>query len=247
MIGASSSSHDQSRCPVARDPPLPGPAPRRPPGGSGLGPGPSGAGEAPGPPARPQARVRRRRPPTVRVRHSGRLPHAGEPAGRGPGRCGSIATVACPGPVNPSSQPETQAFRARPRAGAPSVATPAPAATVTDSESDLSDRDWPGTVTVTLTRTLSLPPRAAHLNTEPAAPGDRPAAGPGGPSRRHRIWKPIPVHKPPILCHIPYPMDMTWILQHQVYFLAKCHVHVISMSYLFFKKDIFGYTWYILN
>ena len=34
-----------------------------------------------------------------------------------------------------------------------------------------------------------------------------------------------------------YPMDMTWIL----YFLAKCHIHVISMSYLFFKKDIFGY------
>ena len=27
-----------------------------------------------------------------------------------------------------------------------------------------------------------------------------------------------------------YPMDMTWILQHQVYFLAKCHIHVISMS-----------------
>ena len=44
-----------------------------------------------------------------------------------------------------------------------------------------------------------------------------------------------------------YPMDMTWILQYQVYFLAKCHIHVISMSYLFFKKDIFGYTWYILN
>ena len=44
-----------------------------------------------------------------------------------------------------------------------------------------------------------------------------------------------------------YPMDMTWILQHQVYFLAKCHIHVISMSYLFFKKDMFGYTWYILN
>ena len=44
-----------------------------------------------------------------------------------------------------------------------------------------------------------------------------------------------------------YPMDMIWILQHQVYFLAKCHIHVISMSYLFFKKDIFGYTWYILN
>ena len=44
-----------------------------------------------------------------------------------------------------------------------------------------------------------------------------------------------------------YPMDMTWILQHQVYFLAKCHIHVISMLYLFFKKDIFGYTWYILN
>ena len=43
-----------------------------------------------------------------------------------------------------------------------------------------------------------------------------------------------------------YPMDMTWILQQQVYFLAKRHIHVISMSYLLFKKDIFGYTWYIL-
>ena len=42
-----------------------------------------------------------------------------------------------------------------------------------------------------------------------------------------------------------YPMDMTWILQHQLYCLAKCHV--ISMTYLFFKKDIFGYTWYIQN
>ena len=55
-----------------------------------------------------------------------------------------------------------------------------------------------------------------------------------------------------------YPMDMTWILQHRVYFLAQCHIHVISMSYLFFKKDIFlavdipkfkklhlVYTWYI--
>ena len=42
-----------------------------------------------------------------------------------------------------------------------------------------------------------------------------------------------------------YVMDMTWILQHQVYFLAKCHIHVISMSYLFFKKDIFGYTYAI--
>ena len=29
--------------------------------------------------------------------------------------------------------------------------------------------------------------------------------------------------------------------------MSKCHIHVISMSYLFFKKDIFGYTWYILN
>ena len=43
---------------------------------------------------------------------------------------------------------------------------------------------------------------------------------------------------------LSYPMDMTWILQHQVYFLAKCHIHVISMAYLIFKKDIFGYTWY---
>ena len=33
-----------------------------------------------------------------------------------------------------------------------------------------------------------------------------------------------------------HPMDMTWILQHQVYFLAKWHIHVISMSYLFSKK-----------
>ena len=42
-----------------------------------------------------------------------------------------------------------------------------------------------------------------------------------------------------------YPMDMTWILQHQVYFWQNA----ISMSYrrLFFKKDIFGYTWHILN
>ena len=55
---------------------------------------------------------------------------------------------------------------------------------------------------------------------------------------------PCPFTNPPFYV---YPMDMTWILQHQVYFLAKCHIHVISMSYLFFKKDIFGYTWYILN
>ena len=43
---------------------------------------------------------------------------------------------------------------------------------------------------------------------------------------------------------------MTWILQHQVYLLAKCHIHVndfISMSYPFFKKDIFGCTWDILD
>ena len=40
-----------------------------------------------------------------------------------------------------------------------------------------------------------------------------------------------------------YPMDMTT----SGIFLAKCHIHVISMSYLFFKKDIFGYTWYIQN
>ena len=71
------------------------------------------------------------------------------------------------------------------------------------------------------------------------------------------IWKPIPVHKPPILCHTS-PMDMTWILQHQVYFLAKCHIHIISMSYLFQKRYIWiylvypklkklhlVYTWYI--
>ena len=36
-----------------------------------------------------------------------------------------------------------------------------------------------------------------------------------------------------------YPMDMTWILQH--------HIYVIAMSYLIFKKDIYGYTWYFLN
>ena len=54
------------------------------------------------------------------------------------------------------------------------------------------------------------------------------------------IWKPIPVHKPPILCHIPYPMDMTWILQHRVYFLAKCHIHVISNPcHIFFSKKIY--------
>ena len=39
-----------------------------------------------------------------------------------------------------------------------------------------------------------------------------------------------------------YPMDMMWTLQHQVYLLAKCHIHVKFMSHLFFKKDIFGYT-----
>ena len=55
---------------------------------------------------------------------------------------------------------------------------------------------------------------------------------------------PYPFPNPPFMS---YPMDMTWILQHQVYLLAKCHVRVISMSYLFLKKDIFGYTWYILN
>ena len=45
----------------------------------------------------------------------------------------------------------------------------------------------------------------------------------------------------------PIPMDMTWILKHQICLLAKCHIHVISMSYLYFKNDIFGYTWYFLN
>ena len=43
-----------------------------------------------------------------------------------------------------------------------------------------------------------------------------------------------------------YDMDMTWILQHQVSF-GKCLIHVISMSYSIFKKNIFGYTWYILK
>ena len=32
-------------------------------------------------------------------------------------------------------------------------------------------------------------------------------------------------------------MDMTGILQHKVYLLAKCHIHLISMSYPFLKKD----------
>ena len=54
------------------------------------------------------------------------------------------------------------------------------------------------------------------------------------------IWKPIP--DPAQTPHLmSYPMDMTWILQHQVYLLAKCHINVISMPYLFFKKDILGY------
>ena len=27
---------------------------------------------------------------------------------------------------------------------------------------------------------------------------------------------------------VSYPMDMTWILQHQVYLLSKCHIHIIT-------------------
>ena len=58
------------------------------------------------------------------------------------------------------------------------------------------------------------------------------------------IWKPIPVHKPPILfISHGYDMDITT----SGIFFSKmsypCHIHVI----FFFKKDIFGYTWYILN
>ena len=61
-----------------------------------------------------------------------------------------------------------------------------------------------------------------------------------------------------------YPMDMTWKLQHQVYFLAKCHIHV-TMSFFhvisfFQKRNIWMYlvypklkklhlvyTWYIIS
>ena len=52
-------------------------------------------------------------------------------------------------------------------------------------------------------------------------------------------------------------MDMTWILQHQVYFLAKCHIHVISdfqkrciwiyLVYPKLKKLHLVYTWYIFS
>ena len=58
------------------------------------------------------------------------------------------------------------------------------------------------------------------------------------------------VHKPPILCHIPwiwviwhgYDMDITtsgivWQMSY------PCHIHVI----FHFQKNIFGYTWYILK
>ena len=39
-------------------------------------------------------------------------------------------------------------------------------------------------------------------------------------------------------------MDMTWILQHQVFLLATCHIHVLSMSYPFFQKR---YIWIYLG
>ena len=41
-----------------------------------------------------------------------------------------------------------------------------------------------------------------------------------------------------------YPLDMTWILPPQVYFSATCHIHVISMSYLFQKRYIWIYLVY---
>ena len=49
-----------------------------------------------------------------------------------------------------------------------------------------------------------------------------------------------------------YPMDMTWILRHQVYFLAKCHIHVkryiwIYLVYPKLKKLHLVYTWYIFS
>ena len=54
---------------------------------------------------------------------------------------------------------------------------------------------------------------------------------------------PYPVNPPFYVIPHGYDMDITT----SGICFSKCHSHVISMSYLFFKKDIFGYTWYILN
>ena len=55
---------------------------------------------------------------------------------------------------------------------------------------------------------------------------------------------PYPFTNPPfyVISH-GYDMDITT----SGIFFSKMSYPFISMSYLFFKKDIFGYTWYILN
>ena len=77
----------------------------------------------------------------------------------------------------------------------------------------------------------------------------RAAAGPGVPENlsqrlRPTSASPYPFTNPPfyVISH-GYDMDITT----SVVSLAKCHIHFISMSYPFFKKDIFGYTWDILD
>ena len=66
------------------------------------------------------------------------------------------------------------------------------------------------------------------------------------------IWKPIPgpsrSTNPPF--HVIFHGPWIWHGYYNVIFWLNVTVistGMSSMSYLFFKKDIFGYTWYILN